>query len=158
MSHIKQYRCLSLNRQKWIFASFSISAGITAKSELVFVFNTGELYFYLKANKRRIDSSKKRYYRFFMWKSLEILNAFNTSTSNQIFWKRLTFFTKLESRFWVQSTKIEKATFPYKIALSEANVKANRMGSTKWTFHKKRSLASNYFIFWKILFPFKNPV
>ena len=29
---------------------------------------------------------------------------------------------------------IESETYPYKTALSEANVKANRMGSTKWTY------------------------
>ena len=33
-----------------------------------------------------------------------------------------TFFKKLEYRFLVKSTKIDSATFPYKIALSEANV------------------------------------
>ena len=43
--------------------------------------------------------------------------------------------------------KIESATFLYKIALSEVNVKTNRMGSTKWTYHKERSFASIYFFF-----------
>ena len=43
----------------------------------------------------------------------------------------------MESRFSVQSIKIDKATFPYKTALSEANLKANRMGSTNWTYHKE---------------------
>ena len=37
---------------------------------------------------------------------------------------------------------IESAIFPYKIALSKANVKTNRMGSAKWTYQKKRSLAA----------------
>ena len=41
-----------------------------------------------------------------------------------------------------------------KTALSEANVKTNRMGSTKWT--KTGVFASNHFIFWKTLFEFKN--
>ena len=40
-------------------------------------------------------------------------------------------FRKLEYRFLVDSTKIENATFPYKAALPEGNVKTNRMGSTK---------------------------
>ena len=66
------------------------------------------------------------------------------------------FFKKLEYRFLVERTKIEKASFPYKNAISEANVKTNRMVSTKWTYHKERSFASNYFIFLKILFQFKN--
>ena len=35
--------------------------------------------------------------------------------------------------FLVESNKIENASFPYKIAISEANVKTNRMVSTKLT-------------------------
>ena len=66
------------------------------------------------------------------------------------------FFKKLEYRFLVESTKIEKASFPYKTAVSEANVKTNRMVTTKWAYHRERSFASNYFIFLKILFQFKN--
>ena len=46
----------------------------------------------------------------------------------------------------VKSSKIENATFPYRTALSEANVTTYRMGSTKWAYHKERSFASNYFI------------
>ena len=42
-----------------------------------------------------------------------------------------TFFKKLEYSFLVESTKIENAIFLYIIALSEANVKTNGMGSTK---------------------------
>ena len=49
--------------------------------------------------------------------------------------------------FLVESTKIENAKFSYKTALSEANVKTNRMGIIKWTFRKERSFASHYFIF-----------
>ena len=58
-----------------------------------------------------------------MWQSLKILNVFNTLTLKQIFWKTKTFFKKLEYRFLVESTKIENASFPYKTAISEANVK-----------------------------------
>ena len=50
-----------------------------------------------------------------------------------------TFFKKLEYRFLVESAKIENASFPYKTAIPEANVKTNRMVST------------NYFIFLKNL-------
>ena len=64
-------------------------------------------------------------------------------------------FEKLEYHFLVGSTKIENASFPYKTAISEANVKTNRMVSIKWTYKKERILASNYFIFLKILFQFK---
>ena len=41
------------------------------------------------------------------------------------------FFKKFESRLLIESTKAENATFPYKTDLSEANLKTNRMGSTK---------------------------
>ena len=49
----------------------------------------------------------------------------------------------MEYCFLVESTKIGNAIFPYKTALSEANVKANKMGSAKWTYHKERSFASS---------------
>ena len=58
--------------------------------------------------------------------------------------------------FLIESTEIENATFPYKTALSEANVKTNKMGNTKWTYHKERSFVTNYFMFLKILFQFMN--
>ena len=64
----------------------------------------------------------------------------------------------MEYRFLFESTKIDNITFPYKTALSEANVKTNRMGSTKLTYHKERSFASNHFPFSKILFQFRNLV
>ena len=91
-----------------------------------------------------------------MWQSVKILNVFNTLNLTQIFCKRKTFFKKLEYRFLVQSSKIENASFPYKTAISEANVKTNKMVTTKWAYHKERSFASNYLIFLKILFQFKN--
>ena len=68
-----------------------------------------------------------------------------------------TLFKKLDYRFLVESTKIDNITFPYKTALSEVNVKTNRMRSTKWTYQKE-SFASNYFPFSKILFQFRNLV
>ena len=92
----------------------------------------------------------------FMWQSVKVSNVFNTLTLKQIFWKTKTFFKKLEYLFLVETTKIENTSFPFKTALSEANVKTNRMATTKWTYHKERSFASNYFIFLKILFQFKN--
>ena len=60
--------------------------------------------------------------------------------------------------FLVESTKIENLSFLYKTAMSEANVKTNRIVSTKWTYNKEQNFASNYFIFLKILFQFKNPL
>ena len=46
-----------------------------------------------------------------------------------------------------ENTKIEDTSFPYKTTISEANVKTNKMVSAKWTYHKERSFASNYFFF-----------
>ena len=65
------------------------------------------------------------------------------------------FFKKLEYCFLVESTKIKNASFPYKTVTSEANVKTNSMVSTKWSYHKERNCASNYF-FLKVLFRYKN--
>ena len=87
---------------------------------------------------------------------MDILNIFNTLTLNQIFWKTKAFFKKLEYRFLVASAKIKNTSFPYKTAISEPNVKKNRMVSTKWPYHKEQSFNSNYLIFLKILFQFKN--
>ena len=59
----------------------------------------------------------------------------------------------MDYRVLVESTKIENASFLYKTAISEANVKTNRTVSTKWTYHKEGSFTSNYFIFfWKYCF------
>ena len=76
----------------------------------------------------------------FIGQSLEILNAFNSLSLKQVFWKRKTFFKNLEYLFLVESTEIENATFPY----------------TKRTRHKEQSFESNYFIILKVLFEFKN--
>ena len=62
----------------------------------------------------------------------------------------------MEYRFLVESTNIENVSIAYKTVMSEANAKTNRMVTTKWTYHKERSFASNYFIFLRILFQFKN--
>ena len=86
------------------------------------------------------------------WQSAEMLNIFNTLTLKQIFWKRKTFFKKLEYCFLVESIKIENASFPHKTIIPKANVKTNRMMSTKSTCHKERSFASKYFIFLKFCF------
>ena len=69
-----------------------------------------------------------------------------------VFWRTKIFFRKLGYPFLVQSTKIESAIFLHKTAMSEANSKTYRMGNTKSTSHKGRSLTSNYIIFLKILF------
>ena len=65
-------------------------------------------------------------------------------------------FKKLEHSFLVEGTKIQNAIFLYKTALSEANVKANKMGNTKWNYHKEQNFASNCSILLKNLFQYKN--
>ena len=62
------------------------------------------------------------------------------------------FFQKSGVPFLVETTKIENTSFPFKTALSEANVKTNKMATTKWTYHKEWSFASNYLIFLENLF------
>ena len=62
----------------------------------------------------------------------------------------------MEYHFVVENTKIESTSFPFKTALSGANVKRNRMATTKWTFHKEWSFASNHFIFLENLFQLEN--
>ena len=64
-----------------------------------------------------------------MKESVKVLNVFNTLTLKQIFWKTKTFFKKLEHLFLVETTKIENTSFTFKTALSEANVKTNRMAT-----------------------------
>ena len=87
----------------------------------------------------------------FTRQSMKVLNVFNTLTLIQVFWKTKSSFKKLDYYFLVETTKIENTSFPFKTALSEANVKTNRMATTKWTYHKEWSFASNYLIFfWKI--------
>ena len=41
--------------------------------------------------------------------------------------------------FLIETTKIEN-TFPFKTALSEANIRTNRMATTKWAYRKELSL------------------
>ena len=60
-----------------------------------------------------------------------------------------TCFKQVGYSFLVESTMIENASFPYKTAISEANVKTNKMVTTKCTYHKERSFSSNYFIFFE---------
>ena len=83
---------------------------------------------------------------------MKILIGSNTLALKQIFWKMKSFFKRLEYCFIVESTKIENASSPYKTVILEANVKTNRMVSTKGTHPEKRSFATNYFFFLKILF------
>ena len=87
--------------------------------------------------------------------NLECFQYFNIETKF-LKNKNVFFFQKLQNSFIVENTTIKTVTYPYKTVLSEANVKANRMGSRKWTYHKESSFVSIYFIFWKILVQYKN--
>ena len=62
---------------------------------------------------------------------MEFFRVSNTLVLEQIFWKMKNFFKNLEYSFLIQSTKIKNASFSYKTAISEADVKTNRMMSTK---------------------------
>ena len=84
------------------------------------------------------------YQQIFLWQSLNILKIFNTW--KHFFWKKRKPFQK-EHRFFVEIFKTEKTAFPNKTALPAANVGTNRMGGTKWTYHKEQSFASHYFIY-----------
>ena len=57
---------------------------------------------------------------------------------------------KLEYSFLVERTAIKNLTFPYKSAKPKANMKINRMRSTRWTYHKKWSFITTAFSFLKI--------
>ena len=131
-----------------------LSTSFTAKFELVFVLTQENAFFsrgfilkpterayVLLKNGTRDFKNRAPFERWtcFLWQSLEIMNGFNTLTLKQTFWKNENFFS------W--STKIENATFPFKIFLSEANVKTGRMGCTKWTYRIERIFAGNYFIY-----------
>ena len=94
-----------------------------------------------------VDSKLNRKYRFFKnrhqaflrWKSPEILNIFIILTLKQTFWKTKKFFQKLDEYcFLVENNEVKNALFPYKTSLLDANVKANRTGSEKWTYNKER--------------------
>ena len=91
---------------------------------------------------------------FFMWQSVKVSNVFNTLTMKLIFWKTKTVFKKQEQHFLVETTEVENTSFPFKTALSEANVKTNIMATTKWTYHREWCFASKYFIFSENLFQF----
>ena len=139
------------------------SAKLTGRFELVLVLtkeNASSLRFHFKADRESTGSSKNSTWDFqnsppfersecfyvTITGNLERFQYFNFETN---FPKNENLFKKLKCRFLVESTKIANATFPYKTALSEANAKINRMWSTKRTYHKERSFASNYFVFFE---------
>ena len=116
-------------------------ASFTEKFGLVFVLTLENLFsqrFHSKANRKSIGSFKKRYQGFSKQPSIFCMLLCD---NQEKFW----LFS--EHSLLVVRTKVENASFPYKTALLEANVKTNRMVITKWTYHKDQSFASNYFFF-----------
>ena len=146
----------------------------TAKFGLVFVSTLENAFsqrFYFQANRKSICSSKPNGTRDFrnsspfersacfyvtISKSFEHFEHFQYFNFQTDFLENENFFQKTRVTFLVERTKIGKAQFPYKTAISEAIVKRNRMVITKWAYHRERSFASNCFIFLKVLFQFKN--
>ena len=121
------------SKNEWLL----LPASFTAKFGLVFVLTLENAFssrFHFKATRKSIDSSKKgtRYFR------------------NSLPFERSACF------YVTICENVENRSFQYKTAIQEANIKTNRIVTTKWTYHKERSFASNYYIFLKILFQFKN--
>ena len=83
--------------------------------------------------------------------SFKRFQYFNLETN---FLENKNLFQETGVPFLVESTKIEKTSFPLKTAISGANGKTNRMAAAKWTYHKEWSFASNYFIFLENLLQF----
>ena len=76
---------------------------------------------------------------------------FQYLTLKQIFWKKENFFIKLMEHLILKEIILKTQHF-HKKETSETNVKTNKIESTKWTYHKEQSFASNYFIFLKFCF------
>ena len=77
----------------------------------------------------------------FMWQSADILNVFSTLNLKQIFWKTKTFFKKLKY-----------SSFPYKITISESNVKQILWGVQNGPFTKNGVLPVTSSFFWRFCF------
>ena len=82
----------------------------------------------------------ERYFYVTISENFEHFQYFNCETD---FLENENVFQKTGVQFFSERTKIEKASFPYKTAVSEANFKTNRMVTTKWTYRKERRFASN---------------
>ena len=129
---------------------------VTAKLELAFVLtfeNAFSQSFHFQANRKGIGSSKKRFQGFSKQPSVykiaccyvairESFKRFQYFDFETNFLENENLLQKTGVPFFTGTTKIEN-TFPFKIALSQANVKTNRTATTKWTYHKEWSSTSN---------------
>ena len=149
-AHISESkRCLNVKSLAYSFhmktkisGKFQISISVALTFE-----NAFPQSFNFKANRKSIGFSKKMSYGFQNSPPFERSACFYVTNSEsfkrfqylltlqQIFWKTKIFFKKLKYRVLVETTKIENTSFPFKTALSEANVQTNRRATTKWTYH-----------------------
>ena len=81
----------------------------------------------------------------------EVLHVLNTLTLKNLFLKNWNFSWKTGVPFFSLEYSKWKWTFPYKTVPLKANVKANWMGSAKWTYHKEswQTLDTDYLIFFE---------
>ena len=171
---IKEYKYLKIvihqieSKNEW----FLLSASFIAKFSAGFCLNTGKPFFsevssqqkslkpterakiLLKSGTRDFQNSPpyERSASFYVTISgnFEQFQYFNFETD---FLEKKNLFQKPGLLFFSwKHYKVENALFLYKTAIPEANVKTNRMVNAKWTYHKERNFASNYFIYWKKLY------
>ena len=83
----------------------------------------------------------------FLWTISESFKRFQYFNFEADFRENENLFQKTRVPSLVETTKVENTSFPFKTALSEANVKTNRMATTKWKYHEEWSFACNYLIF-----------
>ena len=74
--------------------------------------------------------------------SFKRFQYFNVETN---FLENENLFQKIWVLFFSWNHKIENTSCPFKTVLSEANLKTNRMVTTKWTYHKEWSFATSLF-------------
>ena len=141
------------SKNKWLL----IPASFTAKFGLVFVSTLKTLFlrgFILNPTERAkvlLKNSTKDFQNSppfeklacFYLEITENFKRFQYFNFETDFLEKENQFKKLEYRVFVECTKIENASFPYKTALSEVNVTTNRIVTTKWTYHKKWCFSSS---------------
>ena len=160
--HIKGYICLKniINcKNEWLF----LSASFTAKFELYFVLtleNNFSLRFHFKANWKSMGLDNTRDFQ--NSPLFERFTCFCVTISEnfehfQYFNLKIRFSGKRKlfskNRSTVETTKTENTSFPFKTALSEANVKTNKLQNGPIT--KSRILPVTTLFFWKICSSFR---
>ena len=149
-------------RTKWFWIQVQLQS-LMAKLEFFLVLIKENDFSWCFHFKTIIGSSKKRYLGFLKQPSIWEVDIFlcdndwkfwtfsALSLWNKFTEKRKSLYKRLEYRFLVESTKIENATSPCITALSEANVKTNRMESSKRMCIKSRGLEVTVFFFFRKL-------